>query len=326
MKSAIRRAFTTNRLHHAYLFAGPEGVGKRGLARAVASLVNCESPRGGADDIDACGECPACRKMSGGGHPDVHEVAPDGRDIKIAQVREIHSATKFRPYEGKRRVFIIDDAHTMRVEAANALLKTLEEPRGDTMFLLVTSQPHRLLTTVISRCQPMRFGPLSPAEVRDVLQRVAPELRDDDALARLSEGSIGRAQALAESSVFAERHTLIERIAALPDAGAGAAVAWADELARQRDMVPEVLDLLRSVLRDAVLRSAGADPERLRHVDRSGAVARLATHRSTPELLALAERVDETERLLLGNVNSRLALEQLFLLAAAPASASARTA
>lgn len=324
VKAALRRAFAADRLHHAYLFAGPDGVGKRALGFALAALVNCEAPVGAADSLDACGACNSCLKMAGSGHPDVHEVAPDGRDIKIAQVREIHAATRFRPYEGKRRVFVIDQAHTMRVEAANALLKTLEEPRGDTMFVLVTPQPHRLLTTVISRCQPMRFGPLAPGEIAAVLERVAPELRDDEALARLAGGSIGRAQALAESPVFAERHTLIERFTTLDEAGVGAALGWADELSRDRDNLPEVLELFRSVLRDAVLRSSGASTERLLHVDRAGAVARLAAGRQTSALLALSERVDETERLLLGNVNARMALEQLLLLAAAPA--TARTA
>lgn len=316
-KVALRRAYASDRLHHAYLFAGPSGVGKRTLAMALAALVNCERPIGGDSAFDACGTCRSCIKLAGGGHPDVLEVAPEGRDIKIAQVRELHAATKYRPYEAARRLILIDDAHTLRVEAANALLKTLEEPRGDTMFVLVTPQSHRLLTTVISRCQPMRFGPLEPSEVDQVLRRVEPDLPPDPARGRLAEGSVGRALAIAHSPVYGARLELLNRFVALRDDGLGAATAWADELSRQRDAIDESLELVRSFVRDAILHQAGAATSRLVHADAPDAIARLVSGRSSETLLGLADAVDETAEWLAGNVNARLALEDLFLRAAA---------
>src|SRR5262245_60810683 len=149
------------------IFAGPAGVGKHMAAVALAQLLNCQSPTG---DGDACGECQACRRIARRVHADVLYIEPgETGAIKVDQIREAIERSAYRPFEGRRRFVIIDEAEQIVVEAQNALLKTLEEPPPASTFVLVTSRPDSLLATVQSRCQRIRFGRLSPGEVAAVL-------------------------------------------------------------------------------------------------------------------------------------------------------------
>ena len=173
------------------IFAGPEGVGKRMAALALAQALNCLAPAGN----DACGQCASCKRIARGVHADVMLIEPgDTGSIKVDQVREAIERAAYRPFEGRRRVVIIDSADEILVEAQNALLKTLEEPPPASVFVLVTSRPDVLLPTVRSRCQRLRFGRLAPGEVAQVLMQ-AHEYGDTDAhaAAALSDGSVGRA-------------------------------------------------------------------------------------------------------------------------------------
>lgn len=305
---AIRRARGAGRLHHAYLLAGPEGVGKRSFAEAAARFINCE-----VEGDDACGICRACRMIAAKQHPDVLHVEPSGRWIKIEQVRELHSRTRFRPHEGRRRVVIIDPADAMRDEAANALLKTLEEPGGDTLFFVVTSSPQRLLSTVRSRCQPLRFGRLSDDDVEALLVSGGMDAQDAKAAARVAAGSPGAAQAVIASSVFSAR---VEVGASLADAlkhGAGARVSLAESVASERADVADWLNLVRALYRDAAVRASGASMERLVHRDQLDVVDALAGGASAARLAAVVSEIELTERRLDGNVHPRLALESLLL-------------
>jgi DNA polymerase-3 subunit delta' len=200
----IARATTRGTLPPSVIFAGPEGVGKRKAAIALAQLMNCTSLnavpaselgseldmfsaselrsgtemfsafqlRSDARGLDACGECRACKRIARGVHADVLLIEPgETGAIKIDQVRDAIERAAYRPFEGRRRVVILDDADTVNPEAQNALLKTLEEPPAASTFILVTSRPDMLLPTVRSRCQRLRFGRLSPADVASVLMR-----------------------------------------------------------------------------------------------------------------------------------------------------------
>ena len=186
------RAAGRGTLPPALVFGGPEGVGKRRAAVALAQIVNCAAPAGAAD---ACGVCASCTRIARGVHPDVLIVEPgDSGSIKIDQVRDVIERSVYRPFEGRRRVVIVDEADAMASEAQNALLKTLEEPPASSMFVLVTCRPDVLLPTVRSRCQRLRFGRLSAAEVASVLERdhgYAPDAAR--AAAAAADGSVGRA-------------------------------------------------------------------------------------------------------------------------------------
>ncbi|MCY4511147.1 MAG: DNA polymerase III subunit [Acidobacteria bacterium] len=196
VRRLLARAVARDRLPPSLVLSGPDGVGKRQVAVGLAELLNCEAVRdAGAGVPESCGACPPCRRIARGVHADVLAVAPgDTGTIKVDAVRGVVEQAAYRPFEGRRRVVIVDDADRLVAEAQNALLKTLEEPPPASVFLLVTHRPHLLLPTVRSRCPELRFGSLAPDEVVDVLVGecgVAPPAAP--AVAAAADGSVARA-------------------------------------------------------------------------------------------------------------------------------------
>ncbi len=273
----IGRAAARGTLPPSLIFAGPEGVGKRMAAVALAQLLNCLAPRESQSIAreDACGECAACRRIARGVHADVLIIEPgDTGSIKIDQVRDAIERSAYRPFEGRRRVVIIDGADGVLPEAQNALLKTLEEPPPASTFILVTSRPDMLLPTVRSRCQRTRFGRLAPADVAAVLMRDHGYAEvDAHAAAALSDGSIGAAlEEGTEESVEARNAaasmllTLASSTNPLGRLEGAAALAGArreigrDELARR-------LHAVSSIVRDIGILVSRADERRLANAD-----------------------------------------------------------
>jgi DNA polymerase-3 subunit delta' len=268
----IARAAVRGTLPPSLIFAGPSGVGKRLAAIALAQLVNCTAVAG----EDACGVCPSCRRIARGVHADVLLIEPgDTGTIKIDQVRDAIERTGYRPFEGRRRVVIVDDADALNVEAQNALLKTLEEPPAASTFVLVTSRPDVLLPTVLSRCQRLRFGRLAPADVAAALiQQHQFAEREAHAAASMSDGSIGVALEGGTNAFVQARDAaagLLEAAAASNDprrrlegakalTGAARGGSDRDELARR-------LRALSSILRDLGVLLSRADERCLANAD-----------------------------------------------------------
>ncbi len=198
-KKLITRTVSTGRIGHAYLFRGPEGVGKKMFAQIFAAWLNCPQPL--ADG--GCGTCPSCRKYRSGNHPDICYVEPENGAIKIDQIRTFCRSLAYPPYESAYRVSILEDVHEMRAEAANSLLKTLEEPPSQNVLVLTAESSKAVLPTIISRCQELPFYELSRADSVAVLQQHRPDLEAAklELLARLSEGCPGKALRLAENEL-----------------------------------------------------------------------------------------------------------------------------
>ena len=259
------------------IFSGPEGVGKRLAATALAQLVNCLAP---VDD-DACGACTACARIARGVHPDVLTIEPgESGSIKVDQVREAIERSAYRPFEGRRRVVIIDEADALVPEAQNALLKTLEEPPAASMFVLITSRPDVLLPTVRSRCQRLRFGRLSPGEIAHVLEHAhGYSSRDAHAAAALADGSIGRALEGGSEDYVRVRDaaaTVLTRIAAASDPRSrlDAAKSLTDG-GGGRDDVACRLRAVASLLRDLGVLLSRADERDLANADLKPLLTRL---------------------------------------------------
>ena len=208
--SLLARAVARESLPPAILMAGPAGVGKRLTAVAVAQAVNCGQPRSStAFERDACGECASCRRISRGVHPDILIVEPgDKGSIGVDQLRDVIDRSHYRPFEGRRRVVIIDEADAAGPPAQSALLKTLEEPPSASTFILVSSMPDALLATVRSRLPRLRFGSLAPGEVAKALTRDhGYSEADARAAAADADGSIGRALEAATADVSQARES-----------------------------------------------------------------------------------------------------------------------
>lgn len=220
IRHLIARAVSRDSLPPSLMLVGPEGVGKRSVALALAAFVNCEVGVRGDEAVpasDGCGECGSCRRVARGSHVDVITIAPgDTGSIKVDSIRSVVNQVAYRPFEGRRRVVVIDDAERLVPEAQNALLKTLEEPPSASMFLLITHRPHLLLPTVRSRCPQIRFGNLSTEGVAGILAS-QPEFEPDTAraAAAVADGSVSRALEAGSSDQLEVRRSAVTVLRAL---------------------------------------------------------------------------------------------------------------
>lgn len=310
----LRQAVSTNKVAHAYLFVGPQGVGKKLTAMELAKTRNCLSPR---PDGSACDTCLSCRKMAAEppAHPDLSIVTPDGRFIKTDQMRELQNEMYARPTEGRARVAIIDGAERLNPEAGNRVLKLLEEPPPYALFVLLTHNLAGVLPTIVSRCQVVNFPPLATDEVAAFLR----EQRQLDAgqarlYAALSGGSIGRAVELSDSPEISQRrdeaYDLLRRLGELDDVEL---LAQAEALEKQKESLDAWLEMLTIWLRDGLVLSQEA-PERLAvNADKLPEARRLAIRYGASGLMAMLEAVSETRGRLMRNANTRLALDVMML-------------
>lgn len=314
--SRLQRAWISGRLAQAYCFAGPPGVGKRATAWAVAQAVNCLAPvdgQPGAGLRDACGTCNACRKIAGRLHPDVMEMRPEGKTvITIDQIRELTAWAALRPYEGRTKVCILDPAELMQEPAANAFLKTLEEPSGSSLFILVTTAPTALLPTIRSRCQELRFTALGEIPLREILVRHGRTAGEAAAAAAFAGGSVERALALDLAQARATRDRVLrevwEALGSLP-----ALLESAEGLARDRAGFEAVLETLTGFTRDLAMIRVLGDVAPLVHADRRAELVQLATRYPLQVILQLFEAQADAQRALAHAANPRYAAERMLL-------------
>jgi DNA polymerase-3 subunit delta' len=314
----LSQAIARESLTPSLILSGPAGVGKRLAALAVAQGLNCASPISSREDdegamggliFDACGDCSGCRRVTRGIHPDVQIIEPgETGSIKIEQVRAAIDRAVFRPFEGRRRVTIIDHADALVLAAQHALLKTLEEPLPASVFILVTSRPDALLATVRSRCARLRFGRLAVADVAAVLERSHQYTRTNAlAVAAASDGSLQRALELQAGS-FAEARTDAEAL--LQQVGRGDArqrlertkelLKGGGSASAEREHLGIRLQALVSVLRDVGLLISGADARLLANLDRRSALdvmaRRLGSDRVSRAFTVVTRAYDALER------------------------------
>ena len=302
----LKRAVEKRRVPHAFLFYGAEGVGKRTTALVFAKALNCET--GGAD---ACDACASCRKIDGGNHPDVIVIEPEGQFIKVADIKELQERMRFRPLEGARRVVILDDAERMNITSANSLLKTLEEPSAVNVFILVSSRPHLLPMTILSRCHRLRFNPVPRDVIASFLEREH-ALAPDNALilASSSGGSIGRALNLHRGDYIALRDGILERVAK-GSLDPMSCLALAGRLAGEKEDILEALDILKVWYRDLlVFRETGRTGALINH-DRAGDIGRLAPAMSGESLLGAFRAIRSAAEAIERNANKPLTLETM---------------
>jgi len=319
----LARAIARGTLPPSLLFAGASGIGKRRVAVAVAQALNCLAPQTSAlFEIDACGECASCRRIVRGVHGDVIVLEPgDTGTIKIDPVRDVIDRANYRPFEGRRRVVIVNEADALVDAAQNALLKTLEEPPQASVFVLVSSMPDVLLPTVRSRCRPLRFGDLTPAEIAAALVRDH-EYSEADARAAAADagGSIGRAleaSAVDLSEARAAAQRLLQHAARAADPvrrlDAVRGLTGKATGAAERDQLAVCLRLLASLLRDLGLLANRADPASLANADLQDDLARLTGVFGSERSMRAFSAVDKALAALDRNVNPKVVADWLVL-------------
>lgn len=304
----LRRSLRSGKTAHAYIFEGPSGCGRRKTALALIQALFCES---GGDD--ACGVCPSCRKVAARSHADIHvvEPLPDKRDISISQLRDVQRDLAMRPYEAPRSACIIEPADRMNISSANSFLKTLEEPPGNAIIILITENADMLLPTIRSRCQLVRFAPLSPEQIRLLLEQGGMDSATAALLAPLADGSMGRALELDNDSLALRRDLVIRHLAEISLERVATIFEASEALSGSRDETLESMDMLLSLGRDMVHLAAGSND--ITNSTIRPILERLSSRLNLPGALLLVDDILETRRSVQRNANAKLALDNLFM-------------
>ena len=329
--AALERALREGRVAHAYLFAGPERVGKHTLALKLAQDLNCEGASAHGEPaspepsrrIEPCGECAPCRRIAGGIHADVQTVSvEEGEDgaqkgIHVSQVRDVERSAALKPFEGRSRFVIIDPAEEMNAAAQNAFLKTLEEPPPQVVFALVTADESRLLPTIRSRCRRLELRLPAVAEVEAALLARGVEAERARLLARLSRGRIGWAlEAAADASLLERRGESLVQARSLASMSVAQRLELAERLAGDFKRKPEALfaalEAWRDWWRDVLLVQAGAD-DGVANIDRLAELREDAARYGRDGVAAFVRAVGEAGLNLQENAQPRLVLETLLL-------------
>jgi DNA polymerase-3 subunit delta' len=317
----LQRNLERGSMAHAYLLVGPPHVGKMTLALDLARALNCEAAE------PPCGLCDACQKISSGKHADVQIIGLNSggnstdkprAEISIDQVREMQHSSNLPPFEGRYKVFIVDGAELMSNEAANCLLKTLEEPAEGVIFILLTTNDGILPATVVSRCQRLELRPLATSQVEAVLgERRGVESPKAELLARLCHGCLGWAlSAAADESLLQRRTQLIDRLLDITNGNYEERFDYASQLAAQfsqnRGLVQEVLDLWLDWWRDLLLVKLGRS-DTITNIDHETMLVDLARGYNLAQIRSFINSIEAAGEQLEQNANPRLVLEVLML-------------
>jgi DNA polymerase III subunit delta' len=304
----LANSVAQGRVAHAYLFTGSRQIGKTTLARSFAQALNCSS----ADR--PCGRCLNCSKIAHGSHPDVRLLEGQNGTLKIDQIRTLQTDVALSAYEGEWKVYILRNFEQATTEAANCLLKTLEEPPSRVVLLLTSSSNSLMLPTIVSRCRVVALHPPTVEAVRDALiARWRADAEQAELLARLSAGRIGWAvTALIDPTILAKRAEILEDIWRVSAGNRVVRLRYAEDLSSRKDAIQSALDVWQSWWRDMLLATTGR-ADLIANVDHPAEVQARVGRYGVPQLGEFLSLLLDTNRRLDQDVNVRLALEVLFL-------------
>jgi DNA polymerase-3 subunit delta' len=298
----VLRAYVRNAsLEGGYIFTGAQGIGKKMTALALAKELNCLD-----SDADACAPCYSCLKINSSQHPDVHIISEDEAQIKIESVRILQKNMSLRAYEGKYKVFIIDNAHTLTAEASNCLLKVLEEPAKNSLIILVSDKPNLFFKTVLSRCKIVKFSALKREDLEGILKRDY-NIEDGFAhfLAYFTEGRLGLALKLKDDGILVKKNSIIDKFVLSPKPNAQSAAG------NSREDVRGALNLLSSWFRDIYILKVGMPKNEVINSDRLPDLLRSTSRFSCTELDMILNNISVSISWLDKNVNNRLLMYNL---------------
>lgn len=301
----LQKALASGRLGHAYLFSGPPGVGKRLTALQFAKALVCRTA-----SADACDACIACQKVITGNHPDVISISPEGATIRIEHIRTLQRQLGYKPYESQRTIMILDGCESLTPPAANALLKTLEEPPASALLLLLTSKRETLPLTILSRCQHIPFRPLAPSHVRTLLIQQGMDPASAAIAATLSAGRLEVWAHTDVTQVLARRQSAYALLQA--HTRRTPLFLLTRQYAGSREQCADVLHWLSLFCRDLVLLKVAPTLPLYNH-DLQADLWALAQPLALDRLLELAEMLERLQQYLTLHVNPQLTFERLMM-------------
>lgn len=332
VKEILQRMISAQRVPNSLLFVGTDGVGKREFALETAKSFACQNPQ--QPSGEACDACGACRraekfnlpnskdkddneKIFFSEHPDIGLIRQAGKFITVNQMRELENESNFRPYEARARIFIIDEAEKMNDSAANALLKTLEEPSPTSHIFLVTSRPAALLPTIRSRCQTLRFAPIEAKQIEGFLEGKRQfAVADAALLSKLSRGSVGRALNL-DLEKYRERRELmlkvLESLTARLDRAALLKTAEEMNDAKNKDYYEDFLEILETLVHDAWVLQLGWKRADIVNADIIARLENISADAKTGRLSAWLTEIETLRENFTVNLNRKIATDALFM-------------
>jgi DNA polymerase-3 subunit delta' len=318
----LKRVMAAKKIPHAYLFVGIPGIGKTTTALAFTRAMNCREP----SDGEGCGLCPTCRQVMSGNFPDIQFINPIGRYIKIEQIRELNRTLGFKPVTGGYRVSMVRRAEAMTEEAANSFLKTLEEPPERNILILNVTEPLDLLPTIVSRCQKIGFRPISgPLIARWLAEKKGIDEERAFVLARISEGSPGRAVDMLEEEFLEKRQDyifqLIELSTLSPAQALDVALKYSGKGKRKAPEAPEqgqvgvlhVLSTWKTWYRDLLLLKIEGPEDLLINVDFSRKLKKISKNHNIENLVQSLLLLEEAQKDFLRSRNPDLLMENTVL-------------
>jgi DNA polymerase III subunit delta' len=308
----LRQQITHGTIRHAYLFAGPSGVGRRTLALRLAQALNCTQP---IEPGIPCGQCRDCKQIEAMQHPDLNIIQADseGGTLKVDQVREARRTLTLKPYQSKYRVTVFLRFQEANDSAANALLKILEEAPSYVVLILTADHPEQLLPTIVSRCEVLRLHSLSLDTVESFLNERGANQDQARLIAHISGGRLGYAlRLLQDPSALEFRNEKLNEAQSFTTATRVDKFAYAEKLVKDKDAMRNVLLLWLSYWRDVLL-CAGGSSVPLANMDRAKEIKSLAEHVSMSEVRRVVSKLENSLSQLDSNVNARLLAEVILL-------------
>jgi len=306
----LQREIATSSISGAYLFIGPEGVGKTLTALTFAKTLNCKKGK-----VDSCDNCSSCQKIEHLNHPDVHIITPEGDYIKIEQIRSLKREIGYKPYEGKKKIWIIQGADKLTLEASNSLLKALEEPPSDSVLILISQSQEKLLPTILSRCEIIRFLSLSSGEIEKLISEYLPQNSPKlPLIAKLARGRVEEAlRLIKEENLLRERGDILDKLSRnlSIEETFNIASQWENYDTKELERILDVLlfwfhDLL-------ILKLTRKENTWLINLDRVNQLEGEKKKYSFRAIKGAIETIEKTKNYLKSNVNRKTALEVMGL-------------
>ena len=316
----LKNILLNRTIPNALLFTGTDGIGKRTAALVFAMACNCGVEEG-LSAADPCGRCRSCRKIQSGNHPDIILVEPSGPFIKIKQIRDICDTLSLKPYEAKLRIVIISNAQAMNPQAANALLKVLEEPPERTVLILTALQTSDLLPTIVSRCQHIRFSPIHREKLKTFLvEKHGVNAEDAAIFSAMANGSMTKALSMIKKNSQANWICLrdwllniigLEKTGSLSLEPIIILLSFAERLSKNKEIIQDSLEIIKTYLRDLIIYKYS--PEKIINKDLIRKIQYASQKIAVKSLLSKIEAIQTAQKDIRANTNLRLTLEVMML-------------
>jgi DNA polymerase-3 subunit delta' len=304
---AFKKAYDNNKVSHAYIITGPDGIGKSVLAMYMAAVILCRR------DDKPCGECPSCIKIKNGNHTDVKVVSSRGKSIGVDDIRDLIDEVYTKPYEGDKKVVIIKNADTVTVQGQNAILKTLEEPSEHTTIIMLVENMNLILETIQSRCQVLRLGRISAEKIKKYLtgQGISPDKAST--AANLSDGILGNALMFLDEKFMKLREDVINAGREMVRLNLLDVLKYVDFFLHNKDKIDSILDILTSWYRDIIMLKLIKDKKLLINADHYELLVEESQILSYNKLDSIINIINSSREKINQNVNFQLTIEVMLL-------------